>query len=194
MTFNKFIDRLERLIDAALYLFRGVFPRRPAWFKLASICILGGISLFSSSWWVPLVLSAFDLTVEAFGMRADGFSLLTSPEFYGGVLIVSGIVIGVLFGFVVGETLRAEPFVGSAADKGDTFLTLADFASRKSGLPLDFENVERNDLMVEVPEGPFQGIDCARALRALARRSGNAFLKELHIVQTKDNIIIGKAK
>jgi hypothetical protein len=194
LTFNKFIDRLERLIDVALYLFRGIFPRRPAWFKLASICIVGGISLLSSPWWVPLVYSVFGRSVEAFGLRAEKFSLWTTPEFYGGLLIVSGILIGVLFGVTAGEQFKAAPFVASAVEDGDTFLSLADLASNKSRLLLDYENVDRNDLKVAVPKGPFEGFDYARALRSVARKSENAFLKELHIVQTADKIIIGKAK
>ena len=194
MAFYKFVDRLERVIDTLFFAFRRFFPRRPAWFKLSMTCILAGASLLSSPWWVPLVFAFFGVTTDALGLQADGFSLWTSPEFYGGIALVLGIATSVFFGLIVGEPFKAAPFVGSAVIDNETFLSLAEAASQRSKLPLKYEHVDPEKLKIAIPQGSFDGLDYARALRSVAANSGVEFLEELYIVQNKNNIIIGKGK
>lgn len=192
MTFNKAIDRIERSLDLFFYYFRIWFPRRPLWFKFSTFCISTGVLLFSSPWWVPFFASVFEIALENFGaMRADT-SFWLSPELYGGLLIVSGILNAAVFFLFFYDSTKLGPFVSASVREDETFLDFTKRIAKNRKKELKLELVNADDVDVGIPAGPVSGPDAARLLRQLAKDSEQAALDSIYITETKKFIILGK--
>ncbi|MEP3890080.1 MAG: hypothetical protein ABJN69_06405 [Hellea sp.] len=195
MTFYRAIDRIERVLDLIFHYFRKVFPKRPSWVKFSGLCITLGTGILSSPFWLPFAAAIFGVVIEEFGHVQADAPLLLSPELYGGILIISGILIFLLFGLIVGEKTKLDDFVSTSSRKDETFERFVKRVADEFSLTLEYENdVPQNVLDTELSEETIDGNDCARIIRNIANKSQCAALRDIHTVATKTKLIIGNGE
>ena len=115
-------------------------------------------------------------------------------RFFGGFLLISGVAIFVVFALLVGEGLILDPYIATSVRPGETLLNLSQRLAQKRNKQVVYEYL--TGAMTDIPllPGPVGAVDAARLLRQVAKDSLNPALADLHFVETKRHLVIGKGK
>lgn len=152
-----------------------------------------GASFFLAPWWLPYLTSFFGIALEAFGAVRAETPILYSPEFWGGALVVSGLLI-IIVNTIFRELPKSpQPFFSTAIHEKEDFYNFAVRVARRAKLELELRGFTKDDLTVPIFGDKISGPSATEVVREAAGRTSSK-LDGIYVVEAKHKMIVGRCR